>query len=92
MDDFEVRYNAMEQANLLMTQRLILEIAIMKGDEGSTWIDRFRNAVVSEIGDTKGIDGNPRPVAMTSMARSVVEGVAKMAQTRLTQLKEEGGL
>lgn len=92
MNEFEVRYNAVEHAYMLMIQKLVLEVAIMKGDEGSAWIDRFRNAVVSEIADTKSIDGTQRPAAITSMARSVVEGVAKMSHHRLTQLKEEGSL
>jgi hypothetical protein len=90
MTDFEVRYNAVEQANLLMMQRLILEIAIMKGDEGPAWIDKFRNAVVSEVVDTQASDGGQRPAAITAMARSVVENVALMSKNRLTQLKEDG--
>lgn len=92
MNEFEIRYNAVEQASLLMVQRLMLEIAIMKGEQGSAWIDTFRNAVVSEIGDTQASDGEQRPAAIKAMARSVVENVARMSQERLKQRRDEGSL
>lgn len=91
MEEFEIRYNAMEHALLMMSQRLILEVARSKGENGAAWIDAFRNAVTGEISDTRQV-GDERPVAVTKMARSVVEGVTSMAKHRYELLREEGRL
>lgn len=88
MNDFEVRYNAMERANLIMIQRLLFEIADMKGDDGAAWIDRFRNAVVTEISDLKQSDGTPAAREIVQMAHSVVSNTAKMAKERLAQRRD----
>ena len=88
MEEFEIRYNAMEQAMLLMIQRLALEVAKSKGDDATTWVDQFRNAVVTEINDTMhGAPGSttPRPKEITDMAVSVVSSVATMTKARLAE-------
>lgn len=89
MSGFETRYNAMERAQLLMIQRLVLEIAEMKGEAGAGWIDEFRNAVVSEISDIKSMEGGPAPIEITRMAHSVVAGVASLAKERYEQRRGE---
>lgn len=88
MDEFLVRYNAMEQAMLLMLQRLTYEVAKTKGDQANEWVDGFRNAIVTEINDTMhGAPGSttPRPNEITDMAKSVVEGIATMTKDRLAE-------
>lgn len=88
MHEFEVRYNAMEQAMLLMIQRLTLELARSKGDQAAQWVDSFRNALVTEINDTMtGQPGEkiPRPPEISLMAKSIVEGIATMTRDRLAE-------
>ena len=93
MDDFEIRYNAVETANLLMMQRLLVELARLHGDKGEAVIERFRNAVVTELNDAKEASTDqPRLRAITEMAQSVVTNVAAMAKDRYGQMKDEGSL
>ncbi len=90
MNDFEIRYNAMEHAMLLMIQRLTFEVANTKGDQASKWVEGFRNAIVTEINDTMNLEAGakvPRPNQVSEMAKSIVEGVATMTKERLAELK-----
>lgn len=90
LSEFEVRYNAVEGAQLLMTARLVLEVARLHGAQGAEWIDRFRNATVTELNDAKDSEGNPRDPRISAVSQSVVVNVAKMAKDRFSQLKDEG--
>ncbi|KQQ70925.1 hypothetical protein ASF70_18955 [Rhizobium sp. Leaf321] len=90
--EFETRYNAMEHAKLIMIQRLLLELASLKGAGGSQFIEEFRNACVTEISDTKAEGAAERPVEISQVARSIVEGVAAMAKDRFLQRKAERSL
>lgn len=92
MNDFEIRYNAMERANLFKVQRLVFEIAQMKGKDGAAWIDRFRNAVVTELSDIKTMEGGQTPAEVTGLAHSVVMNVAQMAKDRYEQARSESSL
>lgn len=88
MTEFELRYNSMEHAKLLVLQRLILEVADMKGEGALEWIDGFRNAVVSEIGDTMTDQTGspaPRPDRLRSATKNIVQGLTDMAKHRLEQ-------
>ncbi len=90
MEEFEIRYNAMEQAMLLMIQRLAFEVAKTKGEQANQWVEGFRNAIVTEINNTmvREAGGNvPRPTEISEMAKSVVEGIATMTKDRLAELK-----
>jgi hypothetical protein len=90
--DFETRYNAMEHAKLIMIQRLLMEVAAIKGNEANQFIDAFRNACITEISDTTVEAGSQRPLEISKIAKSIVEGVAEMAKDRLQQRKDEGNL
>ncbi len=77
----------MEQAKLMMIQRLLLELAATKGENGDHWIEEFRNAVITEVNGTKTLagSGDQRPREVTKMAISIVEATADMAKDRLSQ-------
>ncbi len=93
MTDFEIRYNAVESANLIMIQRLLIELARLNGDNGEAVFDRFRNAVVMELSDAKErATASPRDPRITEMSKQVVAQVSKMAKERYAELKAEGGL
>lgn len=92
MSEFEIRYNGVEQAQIIMMSRLVLEVARLHGSQGSDWIDRFRNAVVTELNDARTGAGAPRDPQISAMSQSVVANIAKMAKARYEQLKDEGSL
>ena len=74
----------------MMMARLLLEVARMKGTEGADFIDRFRNAVVTELNDAKDGGGGPRDPQIAAVSQSVVVNVSKMAKDRYVRLKDEG--
>ncbi len=90
LNDFEIRYNGVEQAQIMMMARLLLEVARMKGAEGADFIDRFRNAVVTELNDAEDGGGGPRDQQIAAVSQSVVVNVSKMAKDRYVRLKNEG--
>jgi hypothetical protein len=84
--------NGVLQAQMVMTQRVLVEIARMKGAEGGDWIERYRNAVITELNDATTPDGQPRPAGVSQVSQSVVTNIAQMAKERWVSLRDEGGL
>ncbi len=82
MNDFEIRYNAVEHANLLVLQELVRSVAKLH-DNPTTWIKEFEGSVSRKIEATKNQDGTPRDQRLTEVAKSVVQAVSQMAAHEL---------
>lgn len=85
MNSFEIRYNGIEHAKIVMLQRLLLEVAELQQGDKDDWIDRFRNACITEINETQNAPGTPRPAEVRQMATATVKMVSDMAKHRLAQ-------
>ncbi len=90
-DEFAVRYNAVEHTVLIMLQRLVFEIASMKGEKGTPWIEEFRNACVTEMNDARTSAETQVSQDIRTLSRSIVENVATMAKDRLAARRSEDG-
>lgn len=89
MTDSEMR--ATVQANFLMIQRLIVEVAAMKGDEGSAWIDTFRDDLTSEMKKAEELQTRRADIERAATSRQLIEGAAFMAKRQLEQQRSQSG-
>jgi hypothetical protein len=87
MTDSELRATA--QANFLMLQRLIVEVAAIKGDEGMAWIDTFRDSLTSEMKKTEELQTRRIDRDRSATSRTLIEGVAYMAKRQLEQQRSQ---
>jgi hypothetical protein len=83
MTDSEMR--ATVQATFMMLQRLIVEVAATKGDEGSAWIDAFRDNLTSEMKKVEELQKRRADTERAATSRMLIEGVALMAKRELEQ-------
>ncbi|MFC0808573.1 hypothetical protein ACFHWW_24515 [Ensifer sp. P24N7] len=81
MTDSEMR--ATVQATFMMLQRLIVEVAATKGDEGSAWIDAFRDNLTSEMKKVEELQKRRADTERAATSRMLIEGVALMAKREL---------
>lgn len=81
MTDSEMR--ATVQATFMMLQRLIVEVAASKGDEGSAWIDAFRDDLTSEMKKVEELQKRRADTERAATSRMLIEGVALMAKREL---------
>ena len=83
MTDSEMR--AIVQASFMMLQKLIVEVAATKGDEGSAWIDAFRDDLTSEMKKVEELQKRRADTERSATSRMLIEGVALMAKRELEQ-------
>ncbi|AGA08891.1 hypothetical protein CN151_08975 [Sinorhizobium meliloti] len=81
MTDSEMR--ATVQATFMMLQKLIVEVAATKGDEGSAWIDAFRDDLTSEMKKVEELQKRRADTERAATSRMLIEGVALMAKREL---------
>lgn len=73
MTDSEMR--AIVQASFMMLQKLIVEVAATKGDEGSAWIDAFRDDLTSEMKKVEELQKHRAATERAVTSRMLIEGV-----------------
>ena len=73
MTDSELR--AIVQASFMMLQKLIVEVAATKGDEGSAWIDAFRDDLTSEMKKVEELQKHRADTERAATSRMLIEGV-----------------
>jgi hypothetical protein len=83
MTDSEMR--ATVQATFMMLQRLIVEVAAAKGEEGLDWIDGFRDSLTSEMKKVEELQKRRADTERAATSRMLIEGVALMAKRQLEQ-------
>ncbi|MFQ6186610.1 hypothetical protein ACLMJV_32670 [Sinorhizobium meliloti] len=81
MTDSEMR--ATVQATFMMLQRLIVEVADSKGEQGMAWIDGFRDSLTSEMKKVEELQKRRHDVERAATSRMLIEGVAFMAKREL---------
>ncbi|RVP94036.1 hypothetical protein [Sinorhizobium meliloti] len=81
MTDSEMR--ATVQATFMMLQKLIVEVAATKGDEGSAWIDAFRDDLTSEMKKVEELQKRRADTERAATSRMLIEGVVLMAKREL---------
>jgi hypothetical protein len=87
MTDSEMR--ATVQATFMMLQRLIVEVAAMKGDEGADWIDEFRDSLTSEMKKAEELTARRANIERSATTRMLIDGVALMAKRHLEQKQSQ---
>ncbi|MGN7749718.1 hypothetical protein [Sinorhizobium sp. 22678] len=83
MTDSEMR--ATVQATFMMLQRLVVEVAAMKGDEAADWIDEFRDSLTSEMKKAEELQARRADIERSATTRMLIDGVAVMAKRHLEQ-------
>lgn len=84
MIDFEIRYNAIERACLMMFKELAHTAATLQ-DDPQQWLKDFEASAVKSIEDVRSMDGTQPDPNVTRVATSFVNGVVKLAERKLTQ-------
>jgi hypothetical protein len=87
MTDSEMR--ATVQATFMMLQRLIVEVAAMKGDEAADWIDEFRDSLTSEMKKVEELQARRADIERSATTRMLIDGVAVMAKRHLEQKQSQ---
>ncbi len=83
MNDFELRYNGVEQAYLFILQELVRTVATQQEGDPKTWIAEFGKRVSSKVDEAKNQDGSPREQRLVDLTKSVVKAVTDMAENKL---------
>ncbi|WP_026616376.1 hypothetical protein [Ensifer aridi] len=83
MTDAEMR--ATMSATFIMLQRLIVEVAIMKGEEGMAWIDAFKDTLTSEMKEAEALQERRADRTRSATSRMLIEGVAVIAKRHLEE-------
>lgn len=83
MNDFELRYNSVEQAYFVILQELVKSVAQLHEGDPKKWINEFEANVCRKIEEAKNQDGTSRDPRLTEVAKTVVQAVSQMAAYKL---------
>jgi hypothetical protein len=77
----------MKQANLILLQGLIAEVALLKGTTSKEWVDQFRDRMLLDVDKTVIAGDAQTTAAIKGVTRVTVSSVTEMAKNRVAQVR-----
>ncbi|KAB2679728.1 hypothetical protein [Brucella pseudintermedia] len=83
MSDFEIRYNAGELAHFALHQQIMKELALLKGEQAESWLEKFTRSANQNAANVRLQDGSQQNAAITETAQSIISALSQAVAHQL---------